>query len=199
MLIGLSFSVDFINHLFQSFVIHHVVLALLGIVRCCEDNEIRCKSIKNRRNSRKSMSTTGEIDIFLSQRQQELLHINAVAWTDVSLAVVEDEKAVDEVCLYILQDFLLAVADKSFRAFICAYSFRETRTNERDVFPFILVRRYDQRASFLFQCRFKYLAENCRLACAWFSDEHHFKNLTRRFRLCFRKLLFLRLRLLRIV
>lgn len=195
MLIDLSFSVDFINHLFQSFVIHHVVLALLGIVRCREDNEIRCECVEHWRNGSEAVTTTGEINVFLTECQKELFHIHSVAWTDVSLAIVEYQKTVDKVCLYILQYFLFAVADKSSCALICPDTFRKPRIYHRNIFPFVFVWRDDQRASFLFQCRFKYLAENCRLACARLSDEHHFKDLTRRFLLCFRKLLFLLLRI----
>lgn len=195
MFVGLRFSVDFIHDLFQSFIIHDVILAFLRVVRGCKDNEIRSKGVEHRRNGSKAVAATGEIDIFLSQRQKELLHINAVAWTDVSLAVVEDKKAVDEVFFDVFKNLLLAVADKSSCAFICAYSFRETRTNERDVFPFILVRRYDQRATAVGKSFAQNLTQDSSLACARLSDEHHFKDLTRRFLLCFRKLLFLLLQL----
>ena len=188
MLIGLSFSVDFINHLFQSFVIHHVVLALLGIVCCREDNEIRCECVEHRRNSRKSMSTASEIDVFLTECQKELLHIITVAWTNIGFAIVEYQKTVDEVRLNILQDFLFTVTDKSSCALICPDTFRKPRIYHGNIFPFVFMRSDYKRASFLFQCRFKYLAQHRRLSCARLSDKHHFKNLTR-FRFFFPSLL----------
>lgn len=90
MFVGLGFKVHFLNYPFQRFKIHNVILAFLRVVRRGKDNEIRCESIEYWRNGSKSMTDTREVDIFLSQRQQELLHIYAVARSDVRLAVVED-------------------------------------------------------------------------------------------------------------
>lgn len=199
MFVGLGFKVHFLNYPFQSFKIHNVILAFLRVVRRGKDNKIRCESIEYRRNGSKSMTDTREVDIFLSQRQQELLHINAVARTDVSLAVVEDQEAVDKVFFDVFKNLLLAVADKSFCAFICAYSFRETRTNERDVFPFILVRRYDQRATAVSKSCFKYPAQDRCLSRSRLANYHIFKDLTRRFLLLLWLLLRLLLHVLRLL
>ena len=195
MFIVLGFSVDFRHHLFQSFIIHNVILALLRVVCCRENHEIRCEGIEYWRNSRKAVTTASEVYVLLPQRQQELLHIYAVAWTDVSLAVVEYQKTIDEVCLYILQDFLFTVTDKSFCAFICPDSFRKARTDERYVFPLVFVRRHDQRAPSIGKSFVQDSAQDRCLSRSRLANYHIFKDLTRRFRLCFRKLLFLLLQL----
>ncbi len=198
MFVGLRFSVDFIHDLFQSFIIHDVILAFLRVVRGCKDNEIRSKGVEHRRNGSKAVAATGEIDIFLSQRQKELLHINAVAWTYVRLAVIEDEETVDEIVLDVFEYLLFSVTDNASCASVLPDSFRIVGMHERYVLPLVFVRRDYEGAPSVGKRGTQYLAQDCCLACARLSNEHHLKHLTRRFFLLlrsFRLLLFLLLQL----
>lgn len=201
MLIDLSFSIDFINHLFQSFVIHNVVLALLGIVRCREDAEMCREGVEHGRYGSEAVSAAGEIDIFLSQRQKELLHIDAVARTDVRLAVVEYQETVHEVGFDILQYLFLAVADDTPGAPVSSDTFRKVGMHEGKILPFVFVRRDYECAPSVDESLTEYLAQDSSLPRSRFPDEHHLEDLTRllRIRLLSRLLLFLLLRLLRIV
>ena len=67
MLIDLSFSVDFINHLLQSFIVHHVVFAFLRVIGSREDAEMCREGVEHRRYGGEAMAATDEIDVFLTQ------------------------------------------------------------------------------------------------------------------------------------
>ena len=198
MFVCLSLSVDLSDGLLQSFVVHHVILAFLRVVGRGEDKELRREGIEHRRYGREAVTAAGEINIFLAQGQQELLHIYAVAWTYVSLAVVEDKKTVHEVVLDVFEHVFLAVTYQSSCASILPDTFRKVGMHKWYVFPFVFVRRYYQRATSFFKSLSEDLTKDCRLSGSGFAHEHELEHLTRFLRFLFR-LLFLRLQLLRIV
>ena len=201
MLVGLRLGIYLVHCLLQSFIVHHVVFAFLRVVGSREDAEMCREGVEHGRYGGEAMAATGEIDIFLSQRQKELLHIDAVAGTDVRLAVVEDEETVDEVGFDILQYLFLAVADDTPGASVLPDSFRIVGMHERYVLPLVFVRRDYECAPSVDESLTEYLAQDSSLPRSRFPDEHHLEDLTRllRIRLLSRLLLFLLLRLLRIV
>lgn len=150
--------VYFRHNLFQFLIVHHIILAFLRVVGSGEDKELRRKGVEHRRYGRESVTAACEVNVFLSERQQELLHIDTIRRTDIRLAVVEDQESVDEIVLDVFKNILLAVTDESSCATILPYPLRKIRVNERDVFPFVFVRRYNQCAPSLFESLVEYLA-----------------------------------------
>lgn len=202
MLVGLRLGVYLVHRLLQSFIVHHVVFAFLRVIGSREDAEMCREGVEHRRYGGEAMAATGEIDIFLSQRQKELLHIDAVAGTDVRLAVVEYQETVHEVGFDILQYLFLAVADDTPGAPVSSDTFRKVGMHEGKILPFVFVRRDYECAPSVDESLTEYLAQDSSLPRSRFSNEHHLKHLTRRFFLRLRSfllLLFLLLRLLRIV
>lgn len=159
------------------------------------------EGVEHGRDRRESVSAAGEIDIFLTQRQKELLHIDAVAWTYVRLAVVEYQEAVHEVGFDILQYLLLAVADDTPGAPVSSDTFRKVGMHEWKILPFVFVRRDYECAPSVGESLTEHLAQDSSLPRSRFPNEHHLEDLTRllRIRLLSRLLLFFLLRQLRIL
>ena len=143
MLVFQCLFVNSVDRLLQLFKVHHVILALPRVVCGGEHHEIRSEGVEHRRYCREAVAATGEIYVILSQRQQELLHIYAVARSDVRLAVIEDKKAVDEILLDVCKDILLSVTDDAPRASIRPYVVLKPRMYHGDIHPFVFMRRDD--------------------------------------------------------
>lgn len=200
MLVGLRLGVYLVHRLLQSFIVHHVVFAFLRVIGGGKDAEMCREGVEHGRDRREAVSAADEIDVFLSQRQKELLHIDAVAGTDVRLAVVEYQKTVHEIGFDILQYLFLAVADDTPCAPVSSDTFRKVEMHERNILPLVFVRRDYECAPSVGESLTEHLAQDRGLPRSRFPDEHHLKHLTRRFFLLlrsFRLLLFLLLRQLR--
>lgn len=161
--------------------VHHVVLAFPWIVGRGEDDKLGREGVEHRRYGRKTVTAAGEVNVFLTQGQQELLHIYAVARTDVGFAVVEDQEAVDKISLDVFKYLLFSMADDTARPSVVSYSFRKTRMHHRNSFPFVLMRCDDKSPASFLQSIMKYLPQDSCLACAWLAHEHHLEDLTRLF------------------
>ena len=195
MFICLCLLVNSCNSLFNLVVIHNIILALLRVVGRGEDKELGRESVEHWRYCRESVTTTGEVDIFLSQRQQKLLHIYPIRRSDVSFAVIKDKKAVDEILLDIFKYFLLAMADDATCTAIRSNVVLETRMYPSDIHPLVFVRCDNQSSASAFQALPKNGAQDRCLACAWLAYKHELEDLTRFFRL---RLGFLRYHVLRV-